>query len=306
MHTYIAFGLGLHSDFSLPELTASDIDCDISIYLSSVADITQSRSENNNCFVGEVSGVGTFLVRDGRQIKVAPEPRVDPALLRTILLGPVFCVLLRQRGLLVLHASCISVQGHAVAFLAASGWGKSTLAEVFHKKGYGVLTDDVMAIQLGGETPLILPSLPQIKLWPESAIFNGYKVEDLPTLYQNTEKRSHRLKHGFLQHSLPLKRIYIIADGPHHKITKPPLQEIFIELLRHSRAVTLLNDFRSQEAHFKNCTELIQRVSIRRLQRLRSLDTLPELIKLIELDITDLEQTNTKHNLQVYTAPASS
>src|SRR5882724_4639290 len=61
--------------------------------------------------------VGTFLVRDGVEILVDAVPGVPDGIVRLYLLGPVFAALLRQRGLLVLHASAVAIGGEAVGFL---------------------------------------------------------------------------------------------------------------------------------------------------------------------------------------------
>jgi hypothetical protein len=287
MYSYTAFNLGIYSEIPIPELIPADLPPDVILRLGPLADSSQNHDHQGSCFKGKIEGIGTFLIQNGQEIIIDPLPNVDLALLRTVLLGPVLCVLLRQRGLLVLHASSVAIQGFAIAFLAASGWGKSTLAEAFYSKGYSILTDDVMALQMSQDIPLVLPSLPQIKLWPESAIFAGHTLETLPHIYQQTEKRSHRLRQGFLHTPLPLKRLYVLADGPHHAITLLSRQQAFVELVRHSRAITLLNSPDFQTSHLQNCTNLIQQISICRLQRFRSLDVLSDLVSLVESDIAE-------------------
>ena len=48
-----------------------------------------------------------------------------------------FLLLLRQRGLLTLHASVIRSKGKDyIGFVGDSGYGKSTLAEYFSQQGY--------------------------------------------------------------------------------------------------------------------------------------------------------------------------
>ena len=65
--------------------------------------------------------------------------------------------------------------GSAVAFLGDSGFGKSTLAAALLRKGYPLLTDDVMVLSFKGQDVLAHPSLARIKLTPESAdeVFPG-------------------------------------------------------------------------------------------------------------------------------------
>jgi hypothetical protein len=53
---------------------------------------------------------------------------------------------LYMRGVLVLHASAIQVDDRAIAFVAGSGGGKSTMATIMSAAGGRVITDDLLAI----------------------------------------------------------------------------------------------------------------------------------------------------------------
>jgi hypothetical protein len=113
-------------------------------------------------------GIGTFLVRDGREILVDPDPDAGDALLQLALLGPVLAALLQQRGDLVLHASAVEIDGAAVGFLGGRGAGKSTMAAALLRRGYPLLTDDILAVSLEDGSPRVLPGFPQLKLWPDA------------------------------------------------------------------------------------------------------------------------------------------
>ncbi len=96
----------------------------------------------------------------------------------TYFLGQVLSHCLLMRGIEPLHATAIVVDGGAVAFLGDSGDGKSTLAASFLNRGYSLITDDVLVLEFQNDTVLAHPSLPSIKLTPESAdaIFNGRRA----------------------------------------------------------------------------------------------------------------------------------
>jgi hypothetical protein len=284
MYIYTAYGLGIHSELLLPELVPSESAADLVIRFGKLAHLQQNRSNGGDYFLGRIEGIGRLLVQQGREIVLDPDPGIHESVLRPFVLGAIISVLLRQRGLFVLHASSVVIDGAAVAFMAESGWGKSTLAEAFHAQGYGILTDDVMAIQFDSHTPLVIPSFPQIKLWPDAAASLGHNPESLPLLNTETEKRVHRLSDRFLQTPVPLKRLYVLAIGTQHEIVSLSPQESFVELVRHSREVNVLNAPEFLGAHLHQCTRLIQQVPMRRLQRQHSLSALPDLIRLIEND----------------------
>ena len=54
--------------------------------------------------------------------------------------------ILMQRKILPLHGSAIAIDGKAYAIVGDSGAGKSTLASAFLKRGYQLLSDDVITV----------------------------------------------------------------------------------------------------------------------------------------------------------------
>ncbi|WP_414584570.1 hypothetical protein [Scytonema sp. PCC 10023] len=291
MKTYKAYGLCIASELPLPELIETEAKPDVIVRLGKVDDSTGMQHDRGTYFQGEVAGVGEFFIQRGREVIIDPVPGVEEALLRTILLGPILSILLRQRGLLVLHASCVHINNKAVAFLGGSGWGKSTLAAAFHTKGYDILTDDVMPIEFVCDRPIVIPGYPQFKLFPEALTCLGHNTEGLSPVFQNAPKLSYKFADGFQQTPLPLQRIYVLAKGTAHEITKLQPQEAFVELVRYTRAISLITDTEFMASHMRLCSELIKNISFCRFTRKPSLTDLPELVKLIE---DDLVQINTK------------
>jgi hypothetical protein len=285
MKVYKAFNLYIASEILLPELIESAGKPDVIVRLGKLDDTTAKEFDLGNNFQGTVAEVGRFLIYQGQEIVIDPIPGVDESLLRTILLGPILCVLLRQRGLLVLHASAVRINNQAVAFMGGSGWGKSTLATAFHTKGYDVLTDDVMPIQVGTGQPLVFPAYPQFKLWPEAATSLGEDINSLSPIFPNGPKLSYKVSQGFQQTPLPLQKIYVLGKGERHEITPIQTQQAFVELVRHTRAITLITDPEFQASHLRLCTELVKNVSFCHFIRKPSLADLPELVKLVEEDL---------------------
>lgn len=83
------------------------------------------------------------------------------------LLGPILGFVLRLRGMLCLHASAVMIGDEAIVFMGPAGSGKSTIAAMFAKLGYPVLTDDVVALreEEGGQGFTVLPGYPRLNLW---------------------------------------------------------------------------------------------------------------------------------------------
>ncbi|MEI2581628.1 hypothetical protein [Scytonema sp. PRP1] len=291
MKLYHAYNICIASELPLPELMQSEGKPDVIVQFGKINDTRETQHDGGNTFQGEVAEVGKFFIQRGREVVIDPVLGVEEALLRTILLGPILSILLRQRGLLVLHASCVDINNKAVAFMGGSGWGKSTLAAAFHTKGYDILTDDVMPIEFVSDSPIVIPAYPQFKLFPEAVASLGQDTERLSPVFQNSPKLSYKFERGFQQTPLPLQRIYVLDKGSAHKITKLQPQEAFVELVRHTRAISLVTNPQFVTSHMRLCSELIKNVTFCRFTRKPSLTDLPELVKLIE---DDLAQINTK------------
>ena len=64
------------------------------------------------------------------------------------LLSSCIGALLHQRNTLALHAASVMTKNGAVVFMGTASSGKSTLASVLERKGYGVLSDDICPVDM--------------------------------------------------------------------------------------------------------------------------------------------------------------
>jgi hypothetical protein len=293
MFPYVAYGLNVLSDLPLPELLAGKAGADVDVVIrhAKVNRLPTIGEPSQGCFHATPDEAfffweedGLYLVRGGREIIIDPSPHADEHLLRLAILGIAFGALLHQRGLLTLHASAVANNGGAIAFLGDKGAGKSIMAAVLHARGHDMMADDIVALDLGSTgDPMVLPGYPQLKLWWDAIAYLGDETEAWPRLHrQLEEKRSHRLLHGFSRVPLPLRHIYILAEGPCPAIEGLHTQEIFVELVRHSYALRFLGNPGATRLHFRQCVRLAGTVPIYRLKRPRSLAGLSDVARLVE------------------------
>jgi hypothetical protein len=203
--------------------------------------------------------------------------------LRLAILGPSLALVLHQRGLFILHASAIAINGAAVAFMASHGGGKSTMAAVLRARGYTVVSDDVAAVNLDDNT--VVPSFPQLKLWPSVLSTLGMLPEDLPQVHPAVEKRAFRFAEGFPDCSLPLQRLYVLAIGQPTAVEVLRPRQVFEEIMRHWYGVRFgpaLFDSLDLREHFLRASRLTRMVPVRRLQRPATLFEDPNLPQAIE------------------------
>lgn len=299
MFSYYAYGLGIHSALPLPEFVSQESGCDVTILLEkadpSVYVPLEVADQSLYCKIATEEAIlysknlGVFLVRGGREIVVIPVPDVEDRLIRLYIVGTIMAILLYQRGLLVLHASVVDIDGSAVAILGQSGAGKSSTAAALHAHGHNIIADDVCAVSLDTPTPTVFPGFPQIKLSLEAAATLGYDIESLHLLHSQEKRRAYRVTQGFSHNPLPLKRLYALAEDTALRIKPLGFQETVMQLVLNSRPTTLFHS--GGAAHFLQCTKLAKQLTIHRLERPRSLSSLPDLAQLIEKHVVrDLQQ----------------
>ncbi|MCG9889781.1 MAG: hypothetical protein MH252_01745 [Thermosynechococcaceae cyanobacterium MS004] len=287
MYASNSYGLLVGSEFCLlePATQLGDRCPDVVVQVGSVAAAAEKSFGSEASFKGSLPEIGQFWIQPDRII-VEPCPGVDEQVLSSCILGTAFSVLLQQRGFLVLHASAVIVDGSAIAFIGNPGAGKSTTASAFLRHGYPVITDDVLAIRLSEGQPRVIPSYPILKLLPDAVEALGHEAEGLPLLHATSHKRIQTFDCETLQESYPLQKIYLLAKGDRHEIQSLSLTEALLTLTQQSRAVKNLIDPSAKKLHFKQCAELANLQMTFRLRRRPGLESLSEIVGLVEDDLT--------------------
>jgi hypothetical protein len=296
MGRYVAYRMLVESELPIPEMeTAPETEAapDVIIRFGRV-----DRTRPESAVVGingwataqevllQFQGSGAFLIREGREIVIERDPGASDASVRVLLTGPALGVLLHQRGYLILHASCVARDGVAIAFAANSGTGKSTLAAAFISRGFGLIADDIVAIDTEAQdAPTISPGFLQMKLSRESARSIGVDWDDLIDLGLEKEKRGHRSQGVLMQASLPLRRIYLPADDTCESIEPLSAQNSFGQVVNHSYALAILSQTHTQSKHLRQAARVATAVPVCKLRRRRSLELLPQVVKMIERDL---------------------
>ena len=92
-----------------------------------------------------------------------------------------------QRGILAIHCSALADEQGALLIAGESGAGKSTLTSAFMEKGYRLLADDMVWVEITEEEQIrVWPAFPFQKLCRNVALEKGYNLDEL--LYINEDK----------------------------------------------------------------------------------------------------------------------
>jgi hypothetical protein len=278
VYTYGAYGLGIHSNFPLPELVEKDSLSDIVIRLGEPAEVSMEAKgvprwihATDTEIVIAWEDVGTFRMRNGCEILVVPVPGVTVSLVRLFILGVCLSILLQQRGGAVFHASAVSIDGKGVAFVGSKESGKSTLAAALHSRGHRFLSDDALVMKNGETTPVVFPGFPQIKLWPdsvESAL--GVGGDCFPRIRSEVEKRSVTASLSFSLNPVPLKCVFLLAGGEAIEIEDLTQREALLRLMPHWYGASI-NDALLQALgkprHLLECGKVVNCVPVRLFRR---------------------------------------
>ncbi|MGB3541476.1 hypothetical protein [Rubrivirga sp.] len=286
VRTYTAFGLTVASDLALAGFVATEptVPPDVVVRTGPV----EAGHDGAQHVGARADGVLSATIRDGRDLLVEVSPAADPKYASAVITGELFSVVLRQRGLLVLHGSAVARDGVAIGFVGDSGWGKSTLAATLIKRGWRLLTDDLLVVDhLGTDrTPTAIPTHPMMRLSREAAerLDEG---EGRGQAHAQTPKLRVDHQAAFSKAPAELSRIWVLdprlADD-HESVDLSPLQAVH-ELVRHTRGKRLLVSDPFKASLLNQCADLVKRTPVQALRRRFGLEHVPSLCDFVESNI---------------------
>lgn len=216
-------GWRVRSELALPELTdwdGDDREPDLRIRFgdapSSLDDGVElsplAQVDPRGLLLLTLPDVATFYVAGADEVVIAPAKGAAEVEIRLFLLGSVLGFLCHLRGLFPLHASCVAIDGKAVAFCGPSGAGKSTTALHMARRGHPLVADDVTAIDWRSN-PAVLPAFPRLKLWQDSLESLGVDPQGLERNRPGQSKFHYRLPAGFQASPPPLEAVVLLRRG---------------------------------------------------------------------------------------------
>jgi len=295
---YYAFGLNIESEIECPLLIAGDGSApDLVVRLGSVPhELEQARERgafyqiSTGRLLLKIDHVACYLVSDGCEIIVEPHPTASEKDVRLFLLGSAMGALLHQRGVWPLHGSAVASRSGAAAalFVGARGIGKSTLAGVFHKRGFQVLSDDVCAITTGNDGTLqVWPAIPRIRLWTDSVVKLGGEPKQLTRTRDALEKYEFPLRR-FGHDPMAIKAVYALyMSDDQEAVHLMPLKgyDKIQELTLNTYRLHFLTGMRLAPQHFQQAQALARQARVVRITRPPQPFLLDELADIIERDL---------------------
>lgn len=272
---YEVYGLTLRSEIELPDL-GSPVEAvekpDVTVRLGSLPTPPVSARPlpyglwraGNACGV-EVPDVGRYEARDGREITIDAAPGADARAIRLFLLGTVMGAVMMQRDHLVLHGNAVRIGNACAVVVGHSGAGKSTLAAEFDRRGYDVLSDDVVPVDRDGRA---VPGYPRIKLWDDALQRLGVPSAGLERVNDEHEKFQLPLRRAALA-PLPVRWVYVLERHHGSDLTTERVQgaATYGLLHEHTYRNELVHGPDAVARHLQQCAMLISGARLTRVRR---------------------------------------
>jgi len=205
------------------------------------------------------------------------------ALMQSRLLSAVMAYWLEMRGVTMLHASSAKLGAGAVAFVADSGTGKSTMAAHLTASGVPLIGDDLLACSAHGTGVIAWPSFPSLRLWPHQAQHFFGSTDGMETATSLETKLRLDVGPGgygrFCADAQPLLGIYVLkrveeAESDVEIVPIGTAAEKVRSLTQHSFVRRLVSASGMSATRFGVLAGLVERVPVYRLVYRSGLDNL--------------------------------
>lgn len=285
--TTLLYGLRISSDFPLhqdrPWRRGGPADVDIRI--GDPIELTLERPPgallldlevDRPYFSGSRTPEGGYLLRFYRTCDFVIDPELsqvttrfvsgaDPEVAGVLAAGTLLSFILAMREHAVLHASAVQVGGAAVAFVGASGMGKSTMATLMCAEGASLITDDVLRLDLpaDGAPPTCYLGASELRL-RKAAGELAARFDYVPARRQTGDARDALTMPVSTQNGLPLAAI--VVPLPDHERAKAEFtrmgeMEALLTLLRFPRVLGW-QDQAVLGRQFQQLGEIVNRVPV--------------------------------------------
>jgi len=224
---------------------------------------------NQREFATRVDGVGSFYVRDGKEVEYIAETGADPDWVKLYLNGQVLVALLHQRKIINFHASSFIHDGRGIMVLGDTGAGKSSLTVSFALNGAEFLSDDLTPVIFREDKPCLWPLNREVKIRAGTAEQLKIGNEKLREAEAGTGKKYLRLAPAVVENH-PLHTVLRIETG---KVGKPEFSEPSpaekFSLLRGEVCSweILAGMSETEEAYLHQLLEIVKQVKIVRVLR---------------------------------------
>jgi hypothetical protein len=242
-------------------------------------------------------GLVDFYFTQPQRLWCFPTEAASADLVTGLIAGAVCALVHELRGVPCLHASAVAFGDRALALMAASGTGKSSLAAQLVSSGGALLCDDIVPLQLGPGGCCVVPGYPQVRLGPEAAALfagSGKPVSGTVGAEHPSDRSGKRFltPFSFRPTPTPLAVAYVLerdpdAQGPILLRQLGPTESL-IELVRFSYCARLVEKLGLQARRLPQLAEVLRHTRVRHLRIPSDLQRLGEVHEALARDLEAL------------------
>lgn len=196
---------------------------------------------------------------------IRPVKGADPAILSVLAGGTLLAFVLTMLGTTVLHGSAVQIGGCALAFVGASGMGKSTMATLQAADGARLITDDLLRVDLTNNPPTCSLGATELRL-RKAAGDLAARFDHAPRRRTTGDERDALRPPDEADEGLPLKAIVVPFPDKDSPDQNPQIERLdgMTAFLMLSRFPRLLG-WESQEVlgrQFQQLGDLVDKVPV--------------------------------------------
>lgn len=257
------------------ELRSEQLSDELNVTLSSIAEGIRVT----------YSDTGSYDLTDGGRTITWYRPG-DPDLgnARLDVLGTLLTLALHLNDHLTLHGSAVAFDSGVIAFLAPSGFGKSTLAMSLTVSGARFMSDDAVPVRVVGTEVIASPGVPSPRFRQDSFARFQDVLPNPITLDNGKVSAGEQLAGDVIEaRERPLTAIYLLNPVMPDVTTQlnrsllPPMVAT-VHLLRNAKLAKLLWDDESQRL-FTLVSDVVRHVPVWSLEVPRDMELLPSVVE---------------------------
>lgn len=221
MYYYRIYGMRLLSDIKfiqLPVLSAEECLLPPQITVTEAA--FPDRFKRDRTCYSEIGSAVSYLsnsycyllAENGVRLSYEKKESATDALLSAYLLGWGLSMLFYQQHKLAIHCSCVAGTKGAVLLCGDSGSGKSTITTALLERGYSLMADDIVMLDLSNDdTVLALSAFPYQKLCRDAVQKLALPEDELLYIDETKDKFLVPYKGHFPSEPVPVHAIIVLS-----------------------------------------------------------------------------------------------
>ena len=250
------------------------------------------KTENGIWFVNQAGKFSIETKDNVTRLYCARYCDIHESIIRSFFLGNCIAIALTQRNFIPLHGSSLIYKGKTILVCGGSGAGKSTLTTELINRGAVLMADDISAITLEDGISYTCSGFPEQKLCRDAAINNGFDLDSLRYVNEDSDKFSLDRNDIFFYGRKKVDSLYIIRKNSSEdmtgfengikarEITGVDKVNAVTDMLFLKQLYSFLWGFTPEE--MMRCVALAGQINVFELTRKKDMDTIAYLVRAIE------------------------